>query len=84
MYWEVTEVQLKKHLNLYIKFIDGIEGTVSFTPSHLTGIFEPLKDESFFAKVYIDNDTISWPGGIDIAPDTMYDALKTYGSLTLD
>jgi hypothetical protein len=31
-----------------------------------------LRDESFFAKVFIDNGAVAWPGEIDLAPDAMY------------
>jgi hypothetical protein len=33
---------------LKVKFEDGLEGTVRFKPSHLTGVFEVLKDEDYF------------------------------------
>ena len=38
------------------------------------GAFEPLKDPSYFARVEVDAEagTISWPGGLDMAPEPLY------------
>ena len=37
------------------------------------GIFQRLKDFSLFKRPYLALDTVSWPGEIDIAPETLYD-----------
>jgi hypothetical protein len=55
MYWDVVSVQSEHHLTLRVKFSDGLEGTVQFRPSHLTGVFESLKDEVYFDKVFVEN-----------------------------
>jgi len=38
------------------------------------GVFEPLKDEAFFAKVDVNPEwgTIFWPNGADLDPDVLY------------
>ncbi len=38
------------------------------------GVFEPLRDPVFFAKVALDEElgTISWPNGADVAPETLH------------
>ena len=37
------------------------------------GIFQRLKDLSLFKRAYVALDTVSWPGEIDTAPETLYD-----------
>jgi len=79
MYWDVAAVQPKEHLMLHVKFIDGLEGTVQFKSSHLTGVFEALKDEAYFKQVFIDHGVVTWPGELDLAPDAMHTEIKKHG-----
>jgi hypothetical protein len=32
-------------------------------------MLEPLRDEMFFKKVYLDHGAPTWPNGFDIAPE---------------
>jgi hypothetical protein len=83
MYWDVTSVTPEAHLTLAVKFADGVSGKVQFLPSHLTGVFAPLKQADFFYKVYLQNGVVSWPGEIDLAPDAMHDEIKKQGEWIL-
>jgi hypothetical protein len=38
----------------------------------VTGVLAPLRDEQFFAQVFIDYGAVAWPGEIDLGPDAMY------------
>jgi hypothetical protein len=35
-------------------------------------VFERLREPAFFALVQADHGTLSWPGGIDLDPDSVY------------
>jgi hypothetical protein len=60
-------------------FNDNVQGTVDLQ-SWLEGpIFEPLKDRSCFERFFIDGGTVVWPNGADIAPETLYEAVKLAG-----
>lgn len=83
MYWDIIEVKPENYLVLKVKFADGLQGVVRIMPSHLKGVFAPLKDENFFAQVFIDNGVVSWPGELDLAPDAMYKAIKQQGEWIL-
>lgn len=83
MYWDVVSVSPEKHLQLQVSFADGLQGTVEFKPSHLTGVFETLKDKSYFDKVYVDNGVVTWPGELDLAPDAMHTEIKKNGRWVL-
>jgi hypothetical protein len=58
-----------------LRFEDGVEGVVDLEP-HLTfrGVFEPLRDPAYFAKVRVDPElgTVAWPSGADLDPDVLY------------
>lgn len=75
----VVEVVTGGELTLLVQFADGIRGSVKFLPSHLTGVFEPLKNPAFFAQVYVEHGAVTWPGELDLAPDAMYDEVKQNG-----
>lgn len=76
MYWDVVEVKALKHLTLSVSFSDGLQGTVCFKPSHLTGVFAALKDEKYFNQVFVAHGAVTWPGEIDLAPDAMHAEIK--------
>ena len=63
---------------LQLRFADGCEGVVDLAP-HLkfSGVFEPLKDPVYFAKVRVDPElgTVTWPNGADLDPDVLYSRL---------
>ena len=79
MYWDVVDVKPLEGLGLFVRFADGLTGEVRFAPEHLTGVFAPLKDPAFFKQVYLDHGVVAWPGQIDLAPDAMYQEIKTKG-----
>lgn len=84
MYWDVTSVKPKQHLILQVKFSDGLQGIVRFKPSHLTGVFESLKDEQYFNQVFVDHGVVTWPGELDLAPDAMHTEIKKNGCWVLE
>jgi hypothetical protein len=49
-------------------------GLRSMTACAASGVFEPLRDPVYFARVELDAElgTISWPNGADIAPETLH------------
>jgi len=83
MEWDVVEVKVEPPLTLHVKFVDGVNGKVHFEPSHLKGVFEALRDPSFFAQAYVDDGVVTWPGELDIAPDAMHDEIKANGQWIL-
>lgn len=84
MYWDVIFVKPDHHLTLSVTFSDGLQGKVCFKPSHLTGVFEPLKDEVYFNKVFVNHGAVTWPEELDLAPDAMYAEIKMNGCWVLD
>ncbi|MGH8785772.1 MAG: DUF2442 domain-containing protein [Cupriavidus necator] len=79
----VVAVATTGSLTLRVEFADGVKGEVRFLPSHLTGVFEPLKDPEFFAQATVEHGAVTWPGDLDLAPDAMYDAVKNCGGWVL-
>ena len=83
MKWSVISVDFKPPQGLAVRFQDGTEGTVRFEPSHLSGVFEALKDPEIFRQVRVDTGAVTWPGEVDLAPDAMYREIKRSGEWVL-
>jgi hypothetical protein len=71
---DVTGVEVIGDYRLRLTFEDGTVGDVDFSGHEWRGVFEPLRDPEYFARVTIDPDagTITWPNGIDMAPEPLY------------
>ena len=83
MEWDVIDVKPVAPLALRVKFADGTVGNVQFELSHLTGVFAALKDPDVFNQAHIEDGAVAWPGNLDLAPDAMYQAIKTRGEWRL-
>ena len=84
MFWDVTAVKPVHHLTIKVQFSDGLQGTVRFKPSHLTGVFESLKNEEYFSQVFVEHGVVTWPGELDLAPDAMHAEIKKNGCWVLE
>ena len=84
MNWNVIDVKALSSLSIQVTFADGTSGKVQFEPSHLTGVFEALKDPDVFRQAYIEHGAVTWPGNLDLAPDAMYEAIRINGEWILD
>ena len=87
--WRVMEVRAQPGFCLQVTFIDGTTGVVElsrFLASSATQgtVFEPLRDEDFFRCASIERGAVHWPSGADLAPDAMYDAIKSHGRWIVD
>ena len=80
---DVIQVQALPPLAFQVEFADGISGIVQFKESHLTGVFNQLLDPEFFKQVHIQGGVVTWPGELDLAPDAMYQAIKSQGRWVL-
>lgn len=75
---DITGVEVIGDHRLRLAFADGTTGDVDFADRQWGGVLTPLSDPGFFARVYVDAEagTIAWPGGIDLAPEPLYEAAQ--------
>jgi hypothetical protein len=71
---DITAVEVIGEYRLRLTFQDGTFGDVDFADRDWLGVFEPLRDPAYFARVAVDPDggTIAWPNGLDMAPEPLY------------
>ena len=78
--WRLASVQPLPGLRLRVQFLDGTQGEVELAPlihAPDAGVFSALRDETLFGQVHLEYGAACWPGELDIAPDAMYDAVKS-------
>ncbi|HZT89733.1 MAG TPA: DUF2442 domain-containing protein [Stellaceae bacterium] len=84
--WRVAEVEALGGFRLRVRFNDGTAGVVemaTFVQSEAAGVFAALRDEDLFRQVKVCLGAVSWPGGLDLAPDAMHHAIKQDGAWVL-
>ena len=72
MYWDVIEAKAVSNHGLWLRFADGVSGTLQLNAAEFTGVLEPLQDPEFFGLVSLEFGAPTWPGEIDLAPDALY------------
>lgn len=76
----ITSVELLGGQALRLAFEDGTVGDVEFDGSEWQGVLAPLNDPAVFAQVSVDPQlgTLVWPGGLDIAPEPLYEEARQH------
>lgn len=68
----ITNAEYVGEYKIKIKFNTGEEGVVDLK-NELDGlVFEPLKDLMYFKEFTLNEWTIEWPNGADMAPEFLY------------
>ena len=76
---DITAVSVVRHGVLRLTFADGLAGEVDVLARMWGPVFEQARAPEGFAKVAVDEETgtIVWPGDADLAPDTLYERVRT-------
>ncbi|MEQ1533138.1 MAG: DUF2442 domain-containing protein [Sideroxydans sp.] len=76
---KLIEARYLGNQQISFTFSDGREGT--FDGAALlqkTGsLLEPLRDESYFTKFFIDAGALCWPNGLELSPARLYESCRT-------
>jgi hypothetical protein len=76
---DIVDVKVPRHGTLRIMFADGLEGEVEVLSRMRGPVFERARTPVGFVEVRVDTElgTVCWPGGADLAPDTLYERVRT-------
>lgn len=68
-----------RHGVLRLTFADGLTGEVDVLDRMRGPVFDNARTPEGFAKVAVDPETgaVVWPGDADLAPDTLYEHVRT-------
>jgi hypothetical protein len=76
--YRVAFVEPMPGYRLKVRFSDGTEGTIALEDRLFGPMFEPLRDLPLFEQVSVDPfGVIHWPNGADLAPDAIYERLRS-------
>ena len=85
--WSIVRFKVLPGYKIEVSFADGVSGMADLSPRLSRGSlgdgFDPLCDEKFFSKVYLEHGALTWPDGIDLAPDAMHERIRATGTSIL-
>jgi hypothetical protein len=75
---DVIEARYVKAYTLWLRFEDGAHGEVDLSAELYGEIFEPLKNEEFFQRFRVNQETgtVEWPNNADFAPEFLYERVR--------
>ena len=71
---QVLEARYQGEHRVWLRFDDGAHGEVDLAAELDGEVFEPLRDEEYFARFFVD-ETLVWPNGADFAPEFLRERL---------
>jgi Protein of unknown function (DUF2442) len=76
---DVTEAAVVRRGVLRLRFADGLSGEADVLDRMRGPVFDQARTPEGFGEVKVDSETgtIVWPGGADLAPDTLYERVRT-------
>lgn len=75
MYWSIVRYKYLQDYKLHLTFKNGKSGVVDFRGYiRDRGLFRKFKEIDYFRRVTLNEElgVLQWPGGLDIAPETLY------------
>jgi hypothetical protein len=84
MLTKITRLEKLGGFRLRVSFTDGNLGVHDFTAlvNEPGPMIEPLRDESYFVRVFLEFGAPTWPNGFDIAPEWLRREMEAAGELT--
>lgn len=84
MLTKVTRLEKLGGFRLRVRFNDGSEGVHDFAAmvNEPGPLLEPLQEESYFARVFLEFGAPTWPNGFDMAPEWLRREMEAAGELS--
>ena len=72
---DVIEARYVSGYTIWLRFEDRTEGEIDLSEELEGPIFEPLRDQTYFARLRVNSDTgtVEWLNGADFAPEFLYE-----------
>jgi hypothetical protein len=73
---KITSAKYLGDYSFHLEFNNGTAGEANITNELWGEVFEPLKDDSKIKGFHIENGTLEWPNGADLAPEYLYELVE--------
>lgn len=83
---KVTRVRALSNYRLDVTFSDNSHGVADISEFVLSGgdVVEPLKDEAFFARVFLETGVPTWPNGCNVDAINLHMTMAAAGLLKVE
>lgn len=80
---KVIEARYLTDFQVALKFSNGKEGTFD---GHLLlarsgSLLEPLRNENYFQRLFIDAGALCWPNGLELSPSRVYETCRIQNAM---
>ena len=84
MLTKITRLERLGGYRLRLRFTDDSEGEHDFSSmvQEPGPMIEPLRDQAYFNRVFLEFGAPTWPNGFDIAPEWLRREMEAAGELT--
>ena len=84
MLTKVTRLERLGGFQLRVRFSDGSGGVHDFSAmvNEPGPMLEPLRDEAYFGRAFLEFGAPTWPNGFDIAPEWLRREMQAAGELS--
>jgi len=71
---KISALKILDGYRIHLRFADGVEGDIDFSPLVGQGVLSAWKNEAFFRRAFISSNgrVLEWPGEIDFCADALY------------
>ena len=70
----IVEAHYQSGYIVRLTFDNGTKKSVDVSQFFIGPVFEPIKEITTFQKLYVEAGALSWPSGVDISPEALYEA----------
>jgi hypothetical protein len=71
---KIVAINVLENYRVWLRFDDGVEGTVDFSSHAGQGVFAPWHNYAFFRQAALGEQgrTLTWPGELDFCADALW------------
>jgi len=80
---KLIEAQYQGAFQVTLRFSDGKEGVFdgAVLLQRSGPLLEPLRDEGYFKRVFIDAGALCWPNGLELSPARLHESCRSLAAV---